>query len=147
MLPQEPFDYWNIIKKRLHFLPQEPFFQEGEIWWCSLGMNIGYEYNGKNINYERPVLIICKISNDMAWVLPISSQTKEHEFRFLIEEFHSQVIMSQPRTVSSRRLLRKIGPLSCDDFCSICDQIIKILHNTKLRHKAENLGGQRPAVG
>ena len=41
------FDSWNEAKKGLDsydvFLP----IKEGEVWWCSIGMNIGIEMCGK----------------------------------------------------------------------------------------------------
>jgi hypothetical protein len=31
------------------------YFREKEIWWACLGANIGFEQNGKNENFERPI--------------------------------------------------------------------------------------------
>lgn len=133
MLLQEPFDFWNIIKKRLHFLPKEPFFREGEIWWCSVGHNIGHEYNGKNSNFERPVLILLKINLSTAWILPITSKCIVDKYRVNLDD--SQIILSQIRTVSSRRLLRKmktdIIPFEVNG--EVIDKLITLLHNAKLR--------------
>ncbi len=41
------FDGWNDKKKYLHEEKQRPFFKEGEMWFASLGVNMGYEQDGK----------------------------------------------------------------------------------------------------
>ena len=43
------FDKWNELKKKLHNSekPKKFYFREREIWWCSLGLNIGFEEDGK----------------------------------------------------------------------------------------------------
>ena len=54
-----------------------PYFRIQQIWWCSLGINIGYEQDGKNKNFERPVLILKKFSKDVLLILPITSSDKQ----------------------------------------------------------------------
>lgn len=147
MLPQEPFDFWNIIKKRLHFLPREPFFREGEVWWCSIGHNVGHEFNGKNEYFERPVLILVKINMTMAWVLCLTSKHKENEYRFTVD--NSQVVLSQIMSVSSRRFLRRMSEVIPEEtYKKIIDRVVSILHKAKLRPRqhdgAENLGDSIP---
>lgn len=48
------FDSWNELKKGLEntnrLLDKEFFFHEREIWWTSLGLNLGHEQDGKNNN-------------------------------------------------------------------------------------------------
>lgn len=43
------FDTWNESKKNIHAKQELPQFSEYEIWWCSYGLNIGYEVDGKVI--------------------------------------------------------------------------------------------------
>ena len=50
------FDDWNLVKKNLDKNCSNPTFQKREIWWCSIGLNIGHEENGKNKDYS---LTIC----------------------------------------------------------------------------------------
>jgi len=43
------FDSWNEPKKLLHTsVKSNRLFHEGDIWWCSVGLNIGSEQDGKN---------------------------------------------------------------------------------------------------
>ena len=104
------FDKWNSLKKELHKKRNIPFFHEREIWWCALGLNIGFEEDGKNENFERPVLIVRVFSREVLWVLPMTSQNKEgkYYYKFYYKSCKYFVILSQLRLISSRRLLRKV---------------------------------------
>ena len=68
------FDKWNTQKKKVHGRAEQILFHEREIWWCSLGINIGVETDGKNDNFERPILVLKKFNKDMVWVVPITSR-------------------------------------------------------------------------
>lgn len=118
---EKDFDRWNIEKKRINTEERLVFAYPREVWWCSLGVNIGVETDGKNDNFERPVLILKKFNKDMFWVLPITSHAGTDRFHYPIKYVQQDrwVILSQIRTVSSKRLLRKIQVLSEDDFANI----------------------------
>jgi hypothetical protein len=55
---QKDFPGWHRQKEQLHAQHHTPTFQEREIWWCSVGVNIGHEMDGKNQFYNRPVLMV-----------------------------------------------------------------------------------------
>ena len=38
---QKDFDGWNDVKKKTHIENSRPFFREREVWWASLGLNMG----------------------------------------------------------------------------------------------------------
>ena len=48
---------WLELKIRLWTKKDEVVFKQGEIWWCSLGFNLGEEIFGKGEKFTRPVLI------------------------------------------------------------------------------------------
>ncbi len=52
------FDSWNLHKKSIHQNGVNKYYSQQEIWWCSLGTNIGFEEDGSGFVGERPVLII-----------------------------------------------------------------------------------------
>lgn len=63
------FDKWNKRKKIIHEYVNETTheFNQNEVWWCALGLNIGDEEDGKNELYERPVLIVRKFNKRFMW--------------------------------------------------------------------------------
>lgn len=126
----QKFVAWTRLKVRIHVNEERKvFFQERDIWWASLGQNIGYEQNGKNETFERPVLVLKKFNLDLMWILPLTSNEKKNSFHFSIEykEKKSSVILSQIRTISSRRLLRKIRMLPENEFYKIRRKVRKFL--------------------
>ena len=52
------FDNWNELKKDINFKGENKFYQPRDIWWCSMGINIGTESDGKGEGYRRPVIVI-----------------------------------------------------------------------------------------
>lgn len=123
------FDGWNERIKNLNNGQFNDFFYEREIWWCALGTNVGSEQDGKNENFERPVLIIKKINKDLLWILPLTSKTIKNEYRVSTENSFesSQIILSQIRAISSNRLLRKVSKLKVSIFQRILVRLSLIL--------------------
>ena len=62
---EKDFQKWHSEKEKLHARSNAPFFHEREIWWCSLGLNVGFEQDGKNDNFERPVLVLRRFNRDV----------------------------------------------------------------------------------
>ena len=40
---KKDFKSWHGKKESLHHEKERPFFHEREVWFCSLGVNIGFE--------------------------------------------------------------------------------------------------------
>ena len=108
------FDSWNEKKKKIHNRTDSPFFHGREIWWCSLGVNIGFEQDGSGDEYRRPVLVLKSLSRKTFLAVPLTTSEKSHIMRPSIgkvegEEAHA--LLSQLCVVDTKRLVRKIGYL------------------------------------
>ena len=123
------FDGWNRKKKKINKAVHLREFSEKEIWWASLGVNIGREIDGKHHNYERPVLIIKKLSTDTLWAIPLTSTNKEGSYFYglVIKDMLRTLSLLQLRMISSNRLLRKIEKISDAEFFSICRKTRSII--------------------
>ena len=125
------FDNWNKEKKAVDakVVNTELFFYAREIWWCSAGLNIGVETNGKHENFERPMLIVKKFNADMVWSLPLTTQGNNNKYYYKLnhEEIKSWVVLSQIKTISTKRLLRKIGSISESDFKKVIEKLQNLL--------------------
>ena len=111
------FYEWNELKKKLHEISLEklPLFKEGEIWWCSVGYNIGNEINGKSIYFSRPVLVFRRFSKEGFFGLPLTSKMKIGTW-FVQISFKSKIqtiILNQGRNFNARRLQTLMG--QCDE--------------------------------
>jgi mRNA interferase MazF len=81
-----------------------------EIWWCSIGLNVGAEIDGKNENFERPVIILKVYNKETLLVLPLTTKQNDNLFHFKIEtkEKIGWAKLTQARVISSKRLLRRV---------------------------------------
>jgi len=115
---KKDFDGWNEVKKITNDKPDTFGVHEREIWWISFGINIGVEIDGKNQYFDRPALILRKFNRQMVWVLPTTQQAKSEKFheKFSFEGVDYFIALTQIRTVSTKRFLRKIGMMSQEDF-------------------------------
>ena len=115
----------NYLKKN----NKKIYFREKEIWWAALGKNVGYEMDGKHELFERPVLIIKKYSKDMCFVLPLSTQIKDplpwHQINISIFQKKNIVKITQGRSLSKKRLLRKMTILEKKEYNNIIEKFKK----------------------
>jgi mRNA-degrading endonuclease toxin of MazEF toxin-antitoxin module len=125
------FDAWNECQKIIDAKKSGPPCREGEIWWCSIGINIGSEQDGKNEQFERPALIVLKINKNVVWILPLSSKIKGGKYRASLETLSSEVILSQIRTISTKRIIRRICRISDNEMNGIVDRFVALLPQKK----------------
>lgn len=125
------FNTWNTRKKIINdsFSDRKVYYNEKDVWWGNLGLNIGVETDGKPEDFERPVLIIKKFNAEMVWVLPITSSIRVDRYHHQLQHntIKGTVILSQLRTISTKRLSRKFGMLSREDFNNILLKIVSFL--------------------
>ncbi len=120
---------WIKLKEKLHNNKHTPpLFKEGEIWWVSLGENIGSEINGKSRLFSRPILIFKKLSKSTFMGVPTSSQDRKGTWyvQITLGDVKNVVILSQARLLDYKRLSSKIGELDAVEM-------------TKIREKFKNL--------
>ena len=125
------FDQWNEVKKQTQNkeLSARSYFCEREVWWCSIGVNIGVEANGKNEVFERPVLLVRVFNKDMAWVVPVTSTMKNSPY-FYPFHFNNQprsLVLTQMRTISTKRLRRMVDIISEEMFAEVQEKLIDLL--------------------
>lgn len=122
------FVEWAKLKIRIHY-NDGVFFKEREIWWVSLGMNVGYEQNGKHETFERPVLVLKKFNLDVMWIIPMTTTEKNNKY-YQSTNYNGETtffILSQLRLISNKRLLRKIRTLPQEEFDLIRKKIKDLL--------------------
>jgi len=106
------FDEWNKIKKKVNFKTIDKYCKKRQIWWCALGVNIGFEQDGTNNDFERPVLILQTFSKFVCLIVPLTTSQKKSKYLIhigVINNRSAQVIISQIRLIDTRRLRNKIG--------------------------------------
>ncbi len=124
------FDIWNKEKQELENTGHTILvFHEREIWWCSIGINLGDEQDGKNDLFERPVLVVKKFNNKVCWVLPMTTKQKSGVYYHALEHDGKvfSVILSQLRLVSVKRFRRFVRKISPHQFTLIQQKLISFI--------------------
>ena len=113
------FSEWFGLKKKLHERQQTPpLVSEREIWWASVGENVGSEINGKSAPFSRTVIIYKKLSHGFYFVIPTTTQKKEGSWfvRVRYQRTDMTACLHQARAIDHRRLSSRLGQLDGDDF-------------------------------
>jgi mRNA-degrading endonuclease toxin of MazEF toxin-antitoxin module len=112
---EKDFNEWNELKKKIN--ARNPIYvSERDIWFCSVGLNVGSEQSGKHELFERPVLVIKKVTSNTFIGVPLTSNKKKGSWYVEIESTNSSAIISQIKLFDTRRLARKIGVISIEEF-------------------------------
>ncbi|MEI6511247.1 MAG: type II toxin-antitoxin system PemK/MazF family toxin [Candidatus Uhrbacteria bacterium] len=110
------FDEWNEEKQRIDGKTHKPpYVSVGDIWWMSIGRNVGAEIYGKNSTFARPAVILKKLTYDFYLVAPTSTTVRTGTWYVPIKQngVSMTVCLNQIRTMDYRRLQSKLG--SIDD--------------------------------
>lgn len=120
-------DWWKINVLLKDKQPNR-LFKEGDIWWCSIGMNVGVEIFGKGKYFARPVIIFKKFDAYSFLGIPLTTQPKTGTsyVSFVYSNREQSAILSQIRTLDSRRLRDKIGSLPENSFEEIRKSFAKV---------------------
>lgn len=126
---EKDFAAWCALKARLHYHPATPTFAEREVWWCSIGLNIGHESDGKSSLYSRPVLVIRKFNRHLFWGVPLSTKLKDSPYYHpvIFKGQKQSLMLSQLRLWESQRFTRKMGQLPKEEFKEIKKKLRELL--------------------
>ncbi len=96
---KKDFEEWHNQKARIHESKKRPGFHEREIWWCALGVNVGFEQDGGGKDFLRPVFDIIQFEDGQE-----------------VKRTLSTAILSQVRLIDASRLSHKFGDIVSVDF-------------------------------
>lgn len=119
---EKRFGEWIQVKEKLHTTPRRvPHVSERDIWWFSVGENVGSEINGKNKIFTRPGIIYKKLSHDQYLIIPTSTKQKLGTWYvpFCHKGTSTVACLHQVRAIDYRRLFSKLGELDDRDWESI----------------------------
>jgi mRNA interferase MazF len=125
------FCNWHNLKINIDSKIEEKrlFFKEAEVWWVHLGLNIGFEMNGKDKDFRRPVVIIKKYNRFSFLALPLTTVKKESKYSFCVGKVSGKdayANLSQLRSVDSKRLVRKVGFIRKEQLYNLKKKLVEI---------------------
>lgn len=123
------FDEWNRIKKEIEINSKNILFKEGDIWWCTLGVNIRDESCGKGSRFSRPVLVVKKLSRTSFIGIPLSTQKKTGTWfcSVTVLAITRYVLLYQIRMLSTYRLQRRLTVLDGKEFYKVKQKLKTLL--------------------
>lgn len=113
---------WFGLKETLHFQQHPaPLVSEGDIWWASVGENVGSEINGKSRLFSRPVIVLRKLAHGFYFVVPTTTQTRKGTWYVTFDHGgrHMAACLHQARAIDYRRLSSKLGTLDDEDLVRV----------------------------
>ncbi len=116
------FMEWLGLKEHLHGgAHQPPHVSVGDIWWVSLGENVGSEIDGKNELFSRPVIIYKKLAHGFYFTIPTTTKTRVGTWYVSVrhQEKDMAACLHQVRTIDYRRLSSKLGTLDDADMIRV----------------------------
>ena len=126
---EKDFDGWNEVKKKVQDQEDRIFFHEREVWWCSFGINVGHEQDGKGKDFRRPAIVFKKFNHQVFWAIPLTTRKKVGKYYFPItmkDGVFRNAVLSQLRLIDSKRIFQKVGYISEDQHKRLIQEIIKI---------------------
>jgi mRNA interferase MazF len=105
------FDQWNVEKQKINASSRKVLYHPREIWWCSFGVNVGREQDGKGEHFRRPVIIIHGFNPDTFLGVALVGRKMQGKYYFplgVIDDREASVSLSQVRIFDVKRLDEKI---------------------------------------
>lgn len=129
LYPKEYSD-WMEVKTRMHNkhlnFENNIYYKEGEVYWISLGKNVGFEEDGKGFLFTRPVLVVKGISRTLFFGVPLTSQPRHGDFycSLRLHDMPSYGMISQMRSFDTARVVgNRYGKVSQGTLEKIRTQI------------------------
>ena len=129
---KQKFDNWNNLKQTIENKEVMPF-KQGEIYFISVGQNIGYEVYGKKELYLRPVLVYKKLSKHTFIGIPLSSKEKNGTYFFTFRyttKTLSTALLNQIRVFDIKRAEYYDGNIKLSDLGKLKEKLLNLLDIT-----------------
>ncbi len=124
------FDRWNNCKKYTHEVKNIIKFQQFQIIFMKVGLNVGYEQDGKGDEFLRPVLVYKKFNNRVFLGIPLTSRIKNDKFHFKFEYKKGKksfAILSQIRLYHIKRAKYCDGKISKKQFANLQNKLLDLI--------------------
>ncbi|MEA1955211.1 MAG: type II toxin-antitoxin system PemK/MazF family toxin [Campylobacterota bacterium] len=114
------YDEWNAVKKNLDNKKEIIEFKQRDIFWLSLGENIGFEQ----------ILVVKKLNKQLFFGVPLSTTLRNgtyfYNFKF-IDSVESSALLVQAKVFDIKRVDKKIGMINQEDFKQLQNKLGDLL--------------------
>lgn len=126
---------WISQKELIHTKNKSVYVHARDVWWASVGVNIGTEIDGKNDRFERPVLVLRPLGREQFIGIPLTSKLKQGVFYKSVtyQGATGVACLSQLRVFSTKRVLRKIARVDTKSFKDIQAKLVELISNERMQ--------------
>jgi mRNA-degrading endonuclease toxin of MazEF toxin-antitoxin module len=109
---------WIYVKYLLNSKQNHATVRDRQIYWCSLGYNVGHEENGKGNKYRRPVLVFKKFNDRLFWGIPMTTKVKDNKYYIKVKvgELEECAMISQMRIMDANRIIEPMERILPEEF-------------------------------
>ena len=127
---EDIYNLWNENKKDISKNNSLIKFQQFQIIFMKIGINIGFEQDGKGKDFLRPVLVYKKFNNKIFLGIPLTSKENNDKFHFEFEYkkgVKSYAILSQIKLFDIRRAKYYDGKISKENFTKLQEKMLDLI--------------------
>jgi mRNA interferase MazF len=126
---QKDFDKWNEYKKAIDNNGRNIDFHERDVWWASIGVNVGSEQDSYTRDFARPVIILKKFTEWFFLGVPLTTKIKKNDNRicFTFNNIKNDMLLWHIRSFDSKRLINRMGVLSQVEYRLLVSSLVQIL--------------------
>ncbi len=119
---------WCKVKLNLSKQESRIIFKERDVWWCSIGMNIGEEIFGKGPRFMRPVLIFRKFTHNSFLGLPLTLIERHGSWyvEIPLRQEKRWVLLHQARVLDKKRLSNRIATLDPEAYKNVKERFLAL---------------------
>jgi len=77
---KKDFDTWNTKKKDIQEDEPNRRYHERDIWFCSLGVNVGFEQDGTGSNFDRPIVVVKGFNANTFFAVALTGRKREGKY-------------------------------------------------------------------
>ena len=123
------FDSWNKKKKDINLKNNLIGLKERDIVFVHMGINVGYEQDGKGEEFLRPVVVLKVFNRNLFFGVPLTTKKRDGSFFVDInfnhgdKHYKNTAIIVQAKTFDTKRARYKKGMIIKEDFERLKDKL------------------------
>lgn len=127
---EDAYNSWNKNKQIISKNNKLIKFQQFHIIFIKVGLNIGFEQDGKGNDFLRPVLVYKKFNSRIFLGIPLTSKENHDKFHFEFEYkrgINSYAILSQIKLFDIQRAKYYDGKISKENFRKLQEKMLDLI--------------------
>ena len=132
------FDEWNNLKKDIEQKDIKINIKEKNIYFISIGQNVGTEAYGKGEEFLRPVIVYKKLGSNYFLGIPLTSQIKDGSYYFTFNRKggkKNSAMLNQMKTFDAKRVVSYGGKISNNIYKNLQLKLEKFMDITLTKNE------------